>query len=108
MSEPIKFDDYDSDEEEDSQTTKTKKRKPKSDFVSMSSNLLFQINFKMGGILFLLGMIIMSHEFMDGFLHHIDGAVDGVCATSKGTIIQLTVFVLCYLVLDLLNKAEWI
>ena len=46
--------------------------------------------------------------FIDGVLSKIDNAVDGECATTKGTLIQLLLLCVGYLILDLLVKAEWI
>lgn len=103
MSESIKLNNNKTDENEDIDTSKNK-----SDFVSLTSRLISNINFKMAIFLFFLGMIIFSDLFIDGFISKIDGTVNGECCTTKGSILQLIIFILGYLILDLLIKGEWI
>jgi hypothetical protein len=104
MSEPIKVDENDTDTDIDGDSKKSKK----SDFVSISSRILSSINFKMAIFLFFVGMLVFSDLFIDGFLSTIPDSVQGECTTTKGTMIQLTVFIICFLVLDLLVAGEWI
>lgn len=70
------------------------------DFPSIGIELLKKTNFKIAIFLFLIGLFIFSDVFIDNFLPK--NNVDGYCADSKGTMIQLLVFVLLYLVIDLL------
>ena len=105
MSEVIKTDENgDSTSNEDDSLNSNKK----SDFVSMIGRVFSSINFKMCLFLFFAGMLIFSDLFIDGFLSRCDGCVDGICTTSKGTMIQLIIYILCFVVLDLLIKGEWI
>jgi hypothetical protein len=80
----------------------------KSDFVVLTGNVVNSINFKMAIFLFFIGMLIFSDVFIDSILNQFDGAVHGECATTKGTMIQLIAFILCYIILDLLIQGEWI
>ena len=70
------------------------------DFPSIGIELLKKTNFKIAIFLFLIGIFIFSDIFIENFLPK--NNVDGYCADSKGTMIQLLVFVLLYLVIDLL------
>lgn len=99
MSEPI-CNDNDYDEEQSDAT--------KSDFMKIGGNIFSNIPYKLTFFMFLVGMLIFSDLFIDGFLHGIPGAVDGECASSKGTIIQLLLFCLALIMLDLMIKYEWI
>lgn len=96
MSEPIN-EDYDEDE------TCSKK----TDFMKIGGNLVSNINFKVAFFLFFIGMILFSDIFIDGVLRKIDGAVIDESTSTKGTLIQLTLLVILYLVVDLLNKYGW-
>jgi hypothetical protein len=80
----------------------------KTDFIEVSGSIISNINIKMAIFLFFTGMVIFSDIFSDNFLNNMDGAIHGEITTTKGTVIQLVVFVLCYLILDLLVKGEWI
>ena len=70
------------------------------DFPSIGIELLKKTNFKIAIFLFLIGLFIFSDVFIENFLPK--NNVDGYCADSKGTMIQLLIFVLLYLVIDLL------
>ena len=103
MSEPIldKENDDSNDYDNDSSVKK-------SDFVRIGGNVLGSINLKMAFFLFLLGMLIFSDVFIDGILSKMDGNVQGECTTTKGTLIQLLLLCLSYIVLDLFTKAGWL
>lgn len=96
MSEPINVDD------DCDGTPGTSK---KTDLMKISGGVLGNINYKVGFLLFFIGMLLFSDVFIDnvlpGTMH--DGAG---CANTIGTVTQLTVFVFVYLVLDLLVKYE--
>jgi hypothetical protein len=89
-------------------SSKRNKRKPKDndDFVSMCSDLLNGINWKVSLFIFILGMFIFSDVFIEVFLLPIDKAVEGDIATSKGTIIQLLSLTFGYILIDLLVQGE--
>lgn len=78
----------------------------KSDLMSMSGNLLQRVNIKVAICLLILGMILFSDVFIDGVLNKIPGTVHGECTTTKGTMIQLIIFILAYLVIDLLVQSK--
>ena len=79
---------------------------PKSDFVEMMNGILGELNIKMSMFLFIIGMFLFSDMFINSVLSKFDNTIAGECTTTKGTIIQLTLFILCYLVLDLLMKGK--
>jgi hypothetical protein len=72
------------------------------DFITMFYDLFNAINYKVTILLFLLGVILFSDIFIESFLIHISGAVDGDTPTSKGTTIQLLLQTIGYIVFDLL------
>ena len=74
----------------------------KSDFVTISSDIFSNINIKLGLIMFLLGLFIYSDIFIDLFFSENSNTLDGETPTTKGSIIQLTIFCLLLLVVDLL------
>ncbi len=80
----------------------------KSDFMSMGGSMLSCLNIKVAVGLFIIGMLLFSDLFIDGVLSKFDDMVHGECATTKGTIVQLIVLVLLYLVIDLLVQAGWL
>ena len=86
----------------------TEPKNQKSDFVKVSGNILSNVNLKLGFFLFVISMLIFSDLFVNNVMSGIDGAVSGEYCTSKGTIIQITILIVCFLVLDLVIKYEWL
>ncbi len=80
----------------------------KTDFVKAGGELFKKLNLKVAFFLFFIGMLLFSDVFINGVLMHIDGAVDGECTTTKGTIMQLLILTVLYIVLDLCVKADLI
>jgi len=80
----------------------------KTDFVNITGNIFCNINYKLSIFMFLFGILLFSDLFIETFLIKIPGAVDGENTTTKGTIIQLLVFCLVLIILDLLIKYKWI
>ena len=74
------------------------------DFPSMSAELFTKINFKNAIFLFLTAILVFSDIFIDNVLSKIPGASHDSQATTKGTMLQITVLVLMYLIIDLLNQ----
>ena len=72
------------------------------DFPSMGVNLIKKINYKISIFLFFLGIIIFSDFFIENFLPK--NAVDGNCANTQGTMIQLMAFVVMYILIDLMTQ----
>jgi hypothetical protein len=95
----------------DSETLDNKKPKKEikseskdEDFPSMSMNLVKRVNYKISIFLFFIGIIIFSDFFIENFLPK--NAVDGNCANTQGTMIQLMAFVIMYILVDLLAQGE--
>ena len=84
--------------------TLDKKKPPCSgdDFPSMTADLFKNTNFKTAVFLFLFGVLIFSDVFIANVLDKYNGAVESGVATTKGTIVQLLVLVVGYLIIDLL------
>jgi len=80
----------------------------KSDFVTLGGNVITSIDYKMVIFLFFIGLIIFSDLFINNFLTYFNNAVIDDNTTTKGTIIQLLIYNLCYIVFDLLNKGGFI
>lgn len=76
------------------------------DLMKMSGNLLTNINYKVAFLLFIVGMIIFSDVFIESVIGKFSDSVDGDSPTTKGTIIQLLLIVLAYIILDLIVKYE--
>ena len=74
-----------------------------SDFPSMGVDLLKKINFKVAFFMFLIGLFIFSDIFIEKCLpaSYQDGSN---CTNSYGTIAQMTILVLVYVVIDLLSQ----
>ena len=101
MSEKIVIDSEEVEEQENQQT-------PKSDFVDVSKNFLNQINTKLALFMFLVGMIIFSDLFIEKIISRFDGAVEGLTTTTKGTIIQLTLYSIVLIMIDLMIQWGWL
>lgn len=76
----------------------------KSDFPSIGIDLIKKINIKVSIFLFFIGLFIFSDIFIENFLPK--NTVDGYCADSKGTTIQMLWFVFAYLLVDLLVQGD--
>ena len=80
----------------------------KSDLIQTSSNLLSNINYKLFVFMYLFGMLIFSDIFIENFLSRFNDTIDGENTTTKGTMIQLLMFCIAMIVLDLLIKYKCI
>ncbi len=78
------------------------------DFPSMVTDLLKGMPWKISMFLFMLMIFIYSDIFVELFLNSIDGAVEGDSPTSKGTLIQIIITIICYIVLDLLVQGGFL
>lgn len=81
-------------------------KKIDSDFISMFSDLFNGINYKVAILIFILGIIIFSDSFIECFLVGFSNSVDGDIPTTKGTIIQLILLTLGYIIIDLMVSSE--
>jgi len=76
------------------------------DFVNVTSSVISSVNYKLVFCMFIIGMLIFSDMFIDGVLQKIPNSVDGLYTTNKGTTIQLMLYCLVLLVLDILIKKD--
>lgn len=85
---------------------KTRRNKLRScdDFPSMFTDLIKSINWKIAMFIFLMGVFLFSDVFIESFLINFDNAVEGDCATNKGTLIQLSFLTAGYIIFDLLVR----
>ena len=77
---------------------------PNNDFPSMGVDLVKKINFKVAFFLLLVSMLIFSDVFMENIIptkYSMGGVPD-----TKGTMIQLLMLVMAYIVIDLMVKGE--
>lgn len=98
-----------SDDERDEPDTNKPRRSSgaKSDFMRVGGNILSNVNYRIAIFLFFIGLFIFSDIFTEGFLSKISSDVMmGDCITTKGTILQLILLILSYIVLDLLCKYD--
>lgn len=90
------------------ENTKNKSNDEQTDFMSVSGNILTSINYKVTFLLFIVGMLLFSDVFIENVLIKFKDTIDGECTTSKGTMIQLILLIIAYIVLDLLVKYKFL
>ncbi|MGL5936425.1 MAG: hypothetical protein ACRCZI_12490 [Cetobacterium sp.] len=100
------MDDYETFIKRSKKRSKKKCSKSKEDFISMFSDLFNTINYKVAILLFIIGLFIFSDIFIELFLVDVGGAVDGDETTTKGTMIQLTLLTVGYIIADLLVAGD--
>lgn len=85
---------------------RNKKRRQRNDddddFPNMFVDLFRCINFKVAIFLFIFGVFIFSDLFVENVISRFSGSVEGDCPTTKGTVMQLTILTMAYLVIDLI------
>jgi hypothetical protein len=86
--------------------TKQKDTKNKDDLICVGKQLLDLVNVKMCLFLFMLGIILFSDVFINTILINFSDSVDGECTTTKGTIIQLMLLIVGYVIIDILIKCN--
>lgn len=74
------------------------------DFPNMGVDLIKRVNFKVAFFLLLLGAFLFSDIFVEQLLPSI--YKDGDSPTTAGTTMQLIIFVLMYIVIDLLVQGD--
>jgi hypothetical protein len=99
-------DDYESFENHNSKKKKKSRNSKDDDFVSIFSDISYNVNWKIAFFLFLLGFLIFSDVFIDLFLNGFSDAVYAGTPTTKGTTIQLLCLTLGYIIIDLLVAGE--
>lgn len=71
------------------------------DFPSMSMDLFKKINFKIAIFLYIIGLFLFSDIFINGMLSSYS---ELGCPNTQGTVIQLTLLTIAYIVVDLLAQ----
>lgn len=69
------------------------------DFPSIIMDITKKINFKLAFFLYIAGLIIFSDIFIENVLP--SSMVDGICTNTKGTMVQLLLLVISYIIIDL-------
>lgn len=87
---------------------KNKSTNENDDFSHMLVDLFKKINVKIAIFIFLIGIFVFSDLFIEIFLNKFNGAVDGHETTTKGTMIQLMMISVSYIILDLLVQGEFL
>jgi|SRR6476661_23071 len=85
---------------------KDKYMNDREDFISMFYDLMNNVNYKVAILLFFIGIIIFSDTFIEIVLSPINNAVIGDETTTKGTIIQLLLLTLGYIMIDLMVSGD--
>lgn len=78
------------------------------DFPSMMTDMFFGINWRVAFFMYIFMIFIFSDIYIDLFLSKFKNAVEGDCPTTKGTLIQITIVIIFYIILDLLVQGEFI
>ena len=82
------------------------KKTDRDDFGNMATVFFGKINFKIAIFIFIFGVFIFSDMFIEHVLSKIKDSSSGGESTTKGTLIQLLILVLFYLICELLVQAE--
>lgn len=72
------------------------------DFISLGRDLLAKIPFKKAAILSIFMILIFSTVFIHTVLSRIPNSVELNTPNTKGTLIQITVVVIIYIIIDVL------
>ena len=86
--------------------SQTIKKNDRDELGNMTTDFFGKINFKIAIFLFIFGIFIFSDMFIEHVLSKIKDSSAGGESTTKGTLIQLLILVLFYLICDLLVQAE--
>jgi hypothetical protein len=78
----------------------------KTDFMTVSGNIISNVNYKVAFMLFVLSIILYSDVFVDKIIRPIGDTVEDECPTSKGTIIQIIFLIMSYIIIDLVVKYD--
>ena len=78
----------------------------KDDLGGMFTDFVGRINFKVAIFLMIFGIFIFSDLFIENILAGIKGTTSADTTTTKGTVIQLLIIVLFYLVVDMLVQCQ--
>lgn len=93
---------HDTLDEDDESTAKS------DDFITMGTDLVKAVNWKIGFWVFMVGLFVMSDLFISAVLPNFpDSSVDDV-PNTKGTMIQLIMLTLAYFVIDLAVRFDYL
>jgi hypothetical protein len=73
------------------------------DFPSMGVDLIKRINFKVAFFIFILGLFIFSDIFIEILPTSYQDGTN--CTNSYGTVVQMVILVILYIIIDLLNQS---
>lgn len=76
------------------------------DFNGVLLELIKKINIKTALFIFIIGIFLFSDIFIEHILSSIPDATDGIETTTKGTIIQLTILSIAYIIFDMLIQCN--
>jgi hypothetical protein len=98
-----------------SATVDTEKTKPElekeddrdgDDFPSMFKNLLYNVNWKLGIVMLILGFFIFSNLFVDNVISKLSDTTELGMVNTKGSVLQLLAYTLILLSVDLMIKGN--
>jgi len=72
------------------------------DFISLGRDMLMRIPFKKAAFLLVFMVLIFSNVFINTVLTRIPQALELGVPTTRGTMIQITIIIVAYIVLDIL------
>lgn len=75
-------------------------------FPVMLTKMFTHINWRIGLFIFVLGIFVFSDVFIELFLSGVPGATSLGNATTKGTIIQMVIITIAYLLVDVLVQSD--
>ena len=85
---------------------KADEEEDRGDFPNMTYDLLSKAHIKIAIFIFFIGLFIFSDLFIGQILSIIPNTTDLNCANTKGTMIQMGVLCMSYLVVDVLTQVE--
>lgn len=75
-----------------------------SDLIEVGGNILSNINFKVGLFLFFIAILIFSDLFVQAVIAPLGGTDVNGATTTQGTVTQLAILTVAYLLVDVLDK----
>lgn len=84
------------------------KNKSGDDFISMGSDLLRKVNWKIAVFIFIAGIFIFSDVFIANILTKCNDCENDGIASSKGTMVQLMFMSIFYILIDLMSAGKYL
>ena len=94
------------DSDADCDAAETKDKSNTSDLYQLVGSLWNAANFKLAIIMLLIGVIIFSDSFVDGCLSRFSHTTTGTVVNSKGTFIQLGLYSVSLLLVEMMVKSK--